>query len=318
MKRYIGVLSLSFVLVSIASGLLAQAAAGDLDSAKALYAAASYEEALATLDQIGSGADAIQVNQYRALCLLALGRARDAEAPLQQIVSADPLYKIPAADVSPRLVDLFSDVRKRTLPSTARQLYTRAKSSYDAKNMSEAAKDFKTLLAVLNEPEAADRASELADLKSLAEGFLTLADAQLAAQKPPTPAPPPAAVAAAAAPVPAAAAPVPAAAPAERRIYTSEDADVKPPIELQRQMPSWTPTSATQKISTFKGALRVIVDERGMVESADMLSSVYPTYNALLMKAAKTWRYQPAMRLGVPVKYAMTIEIVLRPLSEDE
>jgi tetratricopeptide (TPR) repeat protein len=310
MKRYIGVLSLSFVLLSIAGGVLAQAAAGDLDSAKALYAAASYEEALATLDQIGSGADAIQVNQYRALCLLALGRARDAEAPLQQIVSADPLYKIPAADVSPRLVDLFRDVRKRTLPSTARQLYTRAKSSYDAKNMSEAAKDFKTLLAVLNEPEAADRASELADLKSLAEGFLTLADAQLAAQKPPTPAPPPAAVAAAAAAVP-------AAAPPERRIYTSEDADVKPPIELQRQMPSWTPTSATQKISTFKGALRVIVDERGMVESADMLSSVYPTYNALLMKAAKTWRYQPATRNGVPVKYALTLEIVLRPLSDE-
>jgi TonB family protein len=313
MKRHISVVplslvALSLVVVAIGGGVLAQAAAGDLDSAKALYAAASYEEALATLDQLGA-ADSIQVNQYRALCLLALGRARDAEAPLQQIVSTDPLYKLPAAEVSPRLVDLFRDVRKRTLPTTARQLYTRAKSNYDAKNLPEAAKDFKTLLALLNDPEAADRGNELADLKSLAEGFLTLADAQLAAPKPPAPAPVSA--------VTAAAALAPAAAPAERRIYTSEDSDVKPPIELQRQMPSWTPTSATQKISTFRGAVRVVIDEKGTVESADILSSVYPTYNVLLLKAAKTWRYQPAMRLGVPVKYATTIEVVLRPLSDE-
>jgi TonB family protein len=82
-------------------------------------------------------------------------------------------------------------------------------------------------------------------------------------------------------------------------------------------MPSWTPTSATQKISTFRGAVRVVIDEKGTVESADILSSVYPTYNVLLLKAAKTWRYQPAMRLGVPVKYATTIEVVLRPLSDE-
>jgi tetratricopeptide (TPR) repeat protein len=313
MKRHISVVPLSFlalslVVVAVGGGVLAQAAAGDLDSAKALYAAASYEEALATLDQLGA-ADSIQVNQYRALCLLALGRARDAEVPLQQIVSTDPLYKLAAAEVSPRLVDLFRDVRKRALPSTARQLYTRAKSNYDAKNLPEAAKDFKTLLALLNDPEAADRGNELADLKSLAEGFLTLADAQLAAPKPPAPAPVSA--------VTAAAAPAPAAAPAERRIYTSDDADVKPPIELQRQMPSWTPTSATQKISTFKGAVRVVIDEKGMVESADMLSSVYPTYNVLLLKAAKTWRYQPATRFGAAVRYATTIEVVLRPLSDE-
>jgi tetratricopeptide (TPR) repeat protein len=313
--KHPAVIALSLVLVAI-TGWLAKAAAGDLDSAKALYAAASYEEALATLEQLGGGADSIQVNQYRALCLLALGRAHDAEAPLQQIVSADPLYKLPAAEVSPRLVDLFRDVRKRTLPSAARQLYTRAKNNYDAKNLSEAAKDFKTLMALLKEPEAAERASELADLKSLADGFLTLAEAQLAAQKPPAPAPPPPAVTAAPAPAPAPES-APASVASERRIYTSEDSDVKPPIEIQRQMPSWTPSSATQKISTFKGALRIVIDEHGAVESAEMLSSVYPTYNALLLKSAKTWRYQPATRNGVPVRYATTLEIVLRPLSNE-
>jgi tetratricopeptide (TPR) repeat protein len=310
MKRHIIVVALSGFVALVGTRGAARAAAGDLDSAKALYAAASYEEALATLDQLGGAADSIQVNQYRALCLLALGRARDAEAPLQQIVSADPLYRIPADQVSPRLVDLFRDVRKRTLPTTARQLYTRAKSAYDAKRLPEASKDFRTLLALLKEPEAAERAAELADLKDLAEGFLALTEAQVA---PPKAAPPAAPSAVAAAPTPAA-----TPAPAEARIYSAEDREVKAPIELQRQMPKWTPTTAEQKMSTFKGAVRVIIDEHGGVESANIVASVFPTYNILLLKAAKNWRYQPATRLGVPVKYAITLEIVLRPVSSNE
>jgi tetratricopeptide (TPR) repeat protein len=309
MKRHIIVVALSGFVALFGIRGTARAAAGDLDSAKALYAAASYEEALATLDQLGGAADSIQVNQYRALCLLALGRARDAEAPLQQIVSADPLYKLPASEFSPRLVDLFRDVRKRTLPAVARQLYSRAKSNYDAKRLPEASTDFKTLLALLKEPEAADRATELADLKDLAEGFLALTEAQVATPKP-----------APVAPAPAAAPTTPAATPApvEARIYSSEDRDVKPPIEIQRQLPKWTPMTAEQKMSTFKGAVRVIIDERGGVESANIVASVFPAYNVLLLKAAKSWRYQPATRLGVPVKYAITLEVVLRPVSSNE
>jgi len=310
MTRHIIVVALSGFVVAVGARATTRAAAGDLDSAKALFAAASHEEALSTLDQLGGAADSIQVNQYRALCLLALGRTRDAEAPLQQIVSADPLYKLPASEVSPRLVDLFRDVRKRTLPSAARQLYSRAKSNYDAKRLPEASKDFKTLLALLKEPEATERATELADLKDLAEGFLALTEAQVAAPK----ADPPPTAAATAATTTAAAAP----ASAEARIYGSDDRDVKPPVEIQRQMPPWTPTTPEQKMSTFRGAVRVIIDERGVVESANIVASVFPTYNVLLLKAARGWRYQPATRLGVPVKYAITLEVVLRPVSSNE
>jgi TonB family protein len=55
-----------------------------------------------------------------------------------------------------------------------------------------------------------------------------------------------------------------------------------------------------------------MVDEEGRVENAALLSSIYPTYNRDLLKAAKSWRYEPARRAGAPVKYALTIEIVLR------
>jgi TonB family protein len=321
MTRYVFPLAVVATLIASASAH----AAGDLDRAKALYAAASYDEALASLDEVDTTADPIQVNQYRALCLLALGRTRDAETPLQQIVTADPLYAVPASDVSPRLIDLFKNVRRRVLPGAARQLYTKAKASYDAKDFAEASSQFKTLLAVLTDPDVANR--ETSDLKDLAEGFLALASAQAAAPKPPVAAPDPAksAVPAGAPPIAGAtgAPPPPAAAslpheataepPAEARIYSSADSDVKPPIEIERIMPRWVPTTAAQQVSTFRGTLRVVVSETGQVESASLLTSIYPTFNDPLLRTAKSWRYRPATRDGVPVKYALTLEIVLRP-----
>ena len=305
MKRYFAIGVAAALLVSAAT--ISTRAAGDFESAKALYAAASYEEALTSLDQLEGNADPVQVNQYRALCLLALGRARDAEAPLQKIVAANPMYALPAAEVSPRLVDLFRDVRKRTLPTAARQLYSKAKSSYDAKDLADASAQFKTLLSVLADPDVSDRSADLADLKDLAEGFLALADAQLAAVKPPTPAP------AAAAPAVVANTATAAAKPSEPRIYSPDDSGVRPPIELARSMPRWVPNGAMPRLTTFKGVLKLVIDEQGLVESASLLTPVYPTYNPELLKSTKNWRYQPATLNGVPVKYTTTLEIVLRP-----
>ena len=69
------------------------------------------------------------------------------------IVRANPLYKLAPDDVSPRLVELFNEVRKRTLPDVARQLYADGKSSFEAKNVGEANARFKKLLAVLGETD---------------------------------------------------------------------------------------------------------------------------------------------------------------------
>ena len=66
------------LLVTAASGGGAQAADGDLAEAKSLYANASYEEAIQRLNAIHDPEHANQVDQYLALCLLALGRSSDA------------------------------------------------------------------------------------------------------------------------------------------------------------------------------------------------------------------------------------------------
>jgi TonB family protein len=286
------------LLLSVSLGVLGSspAAAEDFEAAKALYVAASYEDALAALNKIEPGADPIQVNAYRALCLVALGRTSDAEAPLEQIVRANPLYKPAAEDVSPRLVELFNDVRKRTLPDVARQLYAEGKSSFEAKKLAEANARFKQLLVVISEPDVRAMPG-MADLKDLADGFLALAaatadveQAKAAAARPPAP-----------------------VAPAVPRIYSAADRDVTPPVEIERTLPPWIPSNQSPNILNFKGSLRFVVDEQGHVEDAALVESIHPTYNRDLLRATKNWRYQPARRGGVPVKYAVTLEIVLHP-----
>jgi hypothetical protein len=283
-------------------------AAGDISTARSLYAAASYEEALAQLASIEATEDAETVEQYRALCFLALDRASEAERSLERIVLSKPLYVMETAEVSPKLVTMFHDVRKRTLPIVAKELYTQGKADYDNKRFAGAADQFQQLLMIVKDPDAVDGPSSLAELRQLAEGFLTLTNAELAAS----------AAARPAAPVEPAAAPPPEA-PRETPpvIYTVADADVTPPVEVDRVLPPWSPSSAlAQSRITLRGTLDIVIDDRGTVESASLAEPITPLYDNILLAAAERWTFRPAMRQGKPVKYRQSLEIVLRPTGQ--
>ena len=58
---------------------------------------------------------------YRAFCLMALGRGDEARKVIQQIVEVNPSYQPSQAQMSPRLVETFRDVRRRVLPTIVRQ-----------------------------------------------------------------------------------------------------------------------------------------------------------------------------------------------------
>jgi hypothetical protein len=244
------------------------------------------------------------VEQYRALCLLGLGRTADAERALERIVMRRPLYVVSAAEVSPRLVTLFHAVRRRSLPSATREIYTVAKASYDSKDHKAAAQQFKDVLALVNDPDAVSQSQSLAELKQLAEGFLALSEAALAA---------------AAAPPPPAPAPVPEVvkAPSVPRIYTAADSDVVGPQAVSRAMPGWKPPSLLVAQQTFRGVLEVIVNEQGLVEWAGTTRPSFPTYDADLISATKAWRFRPATKNGEPVKYRQAVEVVLLPSREE-
>src|SRR5215467_11453759 len=82
-----------------------------LQTAQALYASASYDEALAMLERLQKQplaiADAVELQQNRALCLLALGRNADAESALAEMVKAQPTYRLPDATTAPRVRAMF-------------------------------------------------------------------------------------------------------------------------------------------------------------------------------------------------------------------
>src|SRR5207247_1639951 len=63
-----------------------------INAARDLYTAAAYEDALALLDRLRASAhradDSRYIEQYRAFCLLALGRTTDAERAIEAVVTA--------------------------------------------------------------------------------------------------------------------------------------------------------------------------------------------------------------------------------------
>src|SRR3954470_23817867 len=99
------------VLMAAAAG--GAAAQDSIDAARELYAAAAYEDALAVLNRLHPAdrpaIEARSIEQYRAFCLLALGRAPEAERAIAAVVTGEPLYQPQQADVSPRVRSMFSD-----------------------------------------------------------------------------------------------------------------------------------------------------------------------------------------------------------------
>lgn len=265
-------------------------------AARDLYASARYDEALAMLNELrpSDAATAVvdrkAIEQYRSLCLLALGRGSEAENAIAAVVTADPTYLPGEAEASPRVRAAFSDVRRRLLPEIASARYAEAKAAFDRKDHALAMQQFRQTINLLDDP---DMGGKLADLRTLSAGFLDLA---IAATAPP-PAPP----------KPAAPAPPAVPQPDPNRIYTMSDADVTAPAIVRQEMPRLAPSMKTQ--AKDRGVIEVVIDELGRVAYAAIRASVHPMYDAELLSAARDWRYQPATMAGKPVRYRKMIQI---------
>ena len=117
-----------------------------LQTAQALYASASYDEALAMLERLQKqplpSTDAVELQQNRALCLLALGRTADAEEALAAVVKTDPTYRPAEATTAPRVRTMFKDVRSKLLASVIVSVYNDARAQYDQRQFADALKGF--------------------------------------------------------------------------------------------------------------------------------------------------------------------------------
>ena len=285
--------------LGMAAHLAAQGAPGSLGAASELYVAERYEEALELLKglrsaEAGSVSERRAVEQYRSLCLLALGRTAEAEQAIAAVITADPMYQPTEAETSPRVRAAFTEVRQRVLPGIALSHYTAAKRLYDARKYESARAAFRGVLRLLDDPDMSGR---YADLRVLASGFLELSAAAAA---------PPAEPAAEGPPAPPAAV-TPAAT--ENRIYSAENPDVSPAVAIKQDLPR-VPASISALVRD-RGVVEVVIDELGRVTVITIRASLHPMYDTLLLSAAREWRYQPATLGGAPVKFRKTIQIVL-------
>ena len=300
---------IAFALIAWLVCQAATAAAQDtIGRAKELYLSASYDEALAVLDRLqyeATGSAATEVAQYRVFCLLALDRTDEARKAIVTIVNADPFYHPSDVDTSPRVRSVFEEVRRPLLPAIVQRLYTDARAAFDRKD-AQATAQFDRVIALLDDPDL--KGTSAADLRTLAAGFRDLSKAAAAAA-----APPPAPVASVPAPV------VPAAAPAARAPVSNPaaahegDVGVTPPVTVSQPLPLWAPNKLSDRQGDFKGMLEVTIDEGGDVEAVALRQSVHPLYDADLLKIARTWKFKPAMKDGMPVLYVKVVQIHLLP-----
>jgi tetratricopeptide (TPR) repeat protein len=268
---------------------------GDLARARQLYAEASYEEALALLPAAPAEADADEVDRYKALCLIALGRTTDAEQAFERVITRDPDFQI-TSEESPRVVELFRDVRRRILPLRAESLYARAKADYQDQHYADAIEKFTAAIDIMGDPDVGS-ALRMQELRAVAEEYRELAEERLPEEPVGT--------------LDAAAEPAQGNTDPEA-VYTMLSRQVKPPVEVARRMPTWNPP-ADQAWRTFRGVIEVVVSRRGQVEDVRLLERLAPFYDNALVEAAWGWRFEPARLNGLPVRFRHRIDLVIRP-----
>jgi hypothetical protein len=293
---------IALLFVSTATAAAAQERDGNsISAARELYASARYDEALALLNglrpaQNAQPSERKAIEQYRSLCLLALGRAPEAESAIAAVVTVDPFFLPTESEASPRVRTAFSDVRAKLLPGIATTMYAIAKQAYDRKEHAAAEKGFRELIAILDDPQMNGR---MADMKTLAQGFLDLA-AVAAAPPPPPPAPKP---------DPKPEPPPPPAKPKEPSVYSGTEQGIVAPEILRQTFPNVPAIVAG--MTKDRGFLELLIDEQGRVANATLRNSIHPVYDTLLMNATKEWRYKPATMNGVPVRFKKVIQVTL-------
>jgi hypothetical protein len=292
------------VILAVSAMTVTARGSGEYEEAVALYRAARFDEALLVLDRLeGDGRAASEIgaaeresaSEMRALCLIALDRDAEAKTVVQGILKRRISYEPRSTDVPPRFIAMVRDNRAEVWRMLVRDEYRAGKAAYEQKAYGSVAEHLGRVVDLMREPgvDAAARDS-LADLGDLAKEYLALA----AAADPVPPLAPPAG---------------PAASPAPGDgIYTSADDGVVPPTALNQQLPGWRSGGPEQQILRGrKGQVEIVIGAGGRVESARLLTSVHPLYDGRLLAAASYWRYRPAQKDGMPVRFRKVIQVQL-------
>jgi TonB family protein len=290
MKVMRATVAAALAVILCLAGIIQLNASEELTRAKELYRAASYDEALIVLDSVRPSDDeAVEVHQFRVLCLVALDRKEDAKRAIAALITAAPSYQLSDEDASPRVRTLFAEVRRSVMPSIVQRAYAEAKAAYERKDPTATAQ-FDRVLTMLKDPDVAKDPS-LADLATVVSGFRDLSVAAAA--------PAPALVTTPAAP------PAGAAATVRRPTASGAAAAIVAPVAISQVLPPMPLRDPRQ----WDGEVEVTVNAAGKVTAARMTKSIHPTYDSAVLRAARSWTYKPATRDGVPTQMMKLVNI---------
>jgi TonB family protein len=103
---------------------------------------------------------------------------------------------------------------------------------------------------------------------------------------------------------------VPALAGDKEKTYKVGDG-VSAPQPIERHNPEYTQEAKTAKVEGTV-VLNVEITAEGQVENVKVVKSLRPDLDEQAVKAAKLWKFKPAMKDGKPVRVQATIEINFR------
>ena len=275
-----------FAMLFCATGARAQ---DSLQAVKDLYESAAYEDALTAVGKFDSTAEPnLDAEQYRVFCLVALGRMDEADKAVEALLMARPEYRPDAAQASPRIQTLFSQVRRRIGPAVVKRYYQQGRAAMERKDRDEAIAQFEAMLRMANDADVRSEAT-VSELRELGSGFLELSKSLPAKPKPAELSP----------------------APAAPRASV-----IVPPVVISQRLPPWVPDPVS-RATEFRGAIRVQISAEGRVVSAEILKSVHPAYDQSLLRAAKGWLYEPAKKDGVAIPSEKTVEVAVAPPTKE-
>jgi outer membrane biosynthesis protein TonB len=94
------------------------------------------------------------------------------------------------------------------------------------------------------------------------------------------------------------------AEPVGEPIYSSASADVQPPVPI-----SALPSTGRYPNEESTGIIELLVNEDGRVAYVRLVSHPSRVQPLMLLSAAKTWTFRPALRDGRPVKFRLRVNV---------
>ena len=262
----------------VAAWLLAAAQQVTLQQAIDLYWNGEYERTLQLLGSELAADQVVEGRRYRAFSLVALGRNDEARAEFHTLLESDPSHALDSALVSPKIVEQFELARQELAASLLEQ----GKRAYFDGRYDEAFGLLEKLLEVdpssLLGKEYLQLARERIDLEQ-----------RTAALEPEVPQEPE----------------VPEVDP--NRVYNI-GGNVTEPVPVRQTPPRYPPWDVSNG-TEGDVILRLTIGRDGTIESADVVRSLNQRMDAEAIRAARTWRYEPARLNGQPVRVFKIISI---------